>query len=224
MEGRIQTIVSKINRNFKSSNFVGVIKSIELRLLENRDIVMTVLREIQEFASEYRFSIGQTSLFNMNDNKPENKKAVELLQKLLRRISEYKKGEILLENAFSLEVRICENNNDTGWVEKISGVGSNGTDVLVKIMIYITLISVFKEVANRKKRDFKLHCIVDEVGILDNNYLKELMGFANEKNISLIFGAPNENNVLLYDHIYEVRRDQRSKIKVNRIISKRGLA
>ncbi len=33
---------------------------------------------------------------------------------------------------FKLEFRIKENDNDTGWVEKIANVGSDGTDILVK--------------------------------------------------------------------------------------------
>ena len=44
---------------------------------------------------------------------------------------------------------MIENNNDTGWVEKLSNVGSEGTDVLVKSMIYITLLTVFQENAYR---------------------------------------------------------------------------
>mgnify|MGYP006917316945 FL=1 len=43
-----------------------------------------------------------------------------------------------------------ENDNDTGWVEKIANVGSDGTDILVKAMVNIMLINVFKEKPSRK--------------------------------------------------------------------------
>lgn len=41
-------------------------------------------------------------------------------------------------------------NNDTGWVEKIANVGSDGTDILVKAMVNIMLINVFKEKASKE--------------------------------------------------------------------------
>lgn len=43
-----------------------------------------------------------------------------------------------------------ENDNDTGWTEKIANVGSDGTDILVKAMVNIMLINAFKEKASRK--------------------------------------------------------------------------
>lgn len=43
-----------------------------------------------------------------------------------------KEKEITLSDSFELLFKIVENNNDTGWVEKLTNVGSEGTDVLVK--------------------------------------------------------------------------------------------
>ena len=63
----------------------------------------------------------------------------------------------------NLRFRIVENGNDTGFIEKIANVGSEGTDILVKAMINIMLLNVFKEGASRKFKDFKLHCMMDEI-------------------------------------------------------------
>lgn len=45
-----------------------------------------------------------------------------------------------------------------GW-KRIANVGSDGTDILVKAMVNIMLINVFKEKASRKFGDFKIHCM-----------------------------------------------------------------
>lgn len=74
--------------------------------------------------------------------------------------------QLVLADTFKLEFRVKENDNDTGWVEKIANVGSDGTDILVKAMVNIMLINVFKEKASRKFGDFKIHCMMDEIGKL----------------------------------------------------------
>ena len=50
---------------------------------------------------------------------------------------------LALADTFKLEFRVKENDNDTGWVEKIANVGSDGTDILVKAMVNIMLINVW---------------------------------------------------------------------------------
>mgnify|MGYP000491400764 CR=1 FL=1 len=83
---------------------------------------------------------------------------------------------LALADTFKLEFRVKENDNDTGWVEKIANVGSDGTDILVKAMVNIMLINVFKEKASRKFGDFKIHCMMDEIGKLHPNNVKGIFG------------------------------------------------
>ena len=111
-----------------------------------------------------------------------------------------------------------ENNNDTNWVERISNVGSNGTDVLVKAMVYIMLLNVFKNRASRKVKDFTIHCIIDEVGILHDSNLKGLLRFANERNIFLINGSPNPNDVSVYKHTYQLIKNKERQTEIRHLL------
>lgn len=86
---------------------------------------------------------------------------------------------LVVSDTFNLQFRIIENDNDTGWVEKIANVGSDGTDILVKAMVNIMLINVFKEKVSRKFGDFKVHCMMDEIGKLHPNNVKGILEFAN---------------------------------------------
>lgn len=63
---------------------------------------------------------------------------------------------LTLSKLFLLQFHIIENDNDTGWADKLSHVGSEGTDALVKAMINIMLINVFKAKMGRKFGDFDL--------------------------------------------------------------------
>ena len=125
-----------------------------------------------------------------------------------------------MEDAFDLEFRIKENENDTHWVNRLANVGSNGTDVLVKSMIYINLLYIFKGGAKSRDTDTQLHCLIDEVGILHDSNVTGLITFAGERNIRLINGSPNSHNEQDYRHIYMLRKKKGSnKTGITKIIS-----
>lgn len=222
LEEEISKLIHRINTSFQESNFVGVVKEIQLKMEDSTNPVVTALKHLKQYQDDYGMQLGGPSLFSQSKHTETNKKAIDLLELLADNLKGYKGDQLRLEDSFQLAFRVLENQNDTGWVERLSNVGSNGTDVLVKAMIYITLLSVFKDGSAKKNQDFRLHCIIDEVGILDSSYLQDLISFANAKDISLINGSPNENNPLAYNHIYHVRRDEQDFVRVNRLISQVG--
>lgn len=77
----------------------------------------------------------------------------------------------------------------------------------MKAMINIMLLNVFKEGASRKFKDFKLHCVMDEIGKLHPNNISGILKFANDRNILLINGSPTEQNALAYKHIYKLEKN-----------------
>ncbi len=215
----IQKVITNINKDFDRKNFVGAIKKIELKLDASANKVVHLLQLIKAFNDEHAFDIGGLNLFSSQDSETKNKKAVDLLKQLSKSITEYKKEFISLSDSFELKFRIEENQNDTGWVEKLANVGSEGTDVLVKAMINIMLLNVFKEGASKRFKDFRLHCMMDEIGKLHPNNVKGILQFANDRNILLINGSPTETNAMDYRHIYKLEKDAKSFTKVKRIIS-----
>ena len=114
---------------------------------------------------------------------------------------------LTLSDTFQLQFRITENDNDTGWVEKISSVGSDGTDVLVKAMVNIMLINVFKERVSGRFSDFRIHCVMDEIGRLHPKNVRGILDFAGARNIYLVNGSPVPYNVADYKHTYLLSKD-----------------
>jgi hypothetical protein len=222
--GEIQKVINEVNRDFDNKNFVGAIQKIELRLDESANKVVQLLLQIKKYNDEHAFDIGGMNLFSSIDQDAKNKKAVELLKQLGKAVSEYKKDTIALSDTFELKFRIEENQNDTGWVEKLSNVGSEGTDVLVKAMINIMLLNVFKEGASKRFKDFRLHCMMDEIGKLHPNNVKGILQFANDRNINLINGSPTETNALDYKHIYKLEKDGKRNTRIKRIITNYAMA
>lgn len=219
-EKAVNKTILRINADFKSSNFVGVVKSIEMRLKDSSNKIIQLLKRILEFESENAMSFGEINLFSQLDSGTNNDEAVKLLESLLVQIGQAKTSKLSLEDAFDLEFRIRENDNDTSWVSRLANVGSNGTDVLVKSMIYINLLHIFKNEGKKEANDTTLHCLIDEVGILHDSNVSGLISFAGERNIRLINGSPNSHNEQDYKHIYMFRKNKvTNKTGITKLIS-----
>lgn len=217
----IKQTIGEINRDFRENNFAGVIKEIELRAVESNDRLMQQLLNIKHFDDENGFDIGQLNLFTNEDNLDRiNQQAVNLLMRLIDMMdAEPKRERITLSDTFKLEFKVKENDNDTNWVEKLSNVGSDGTDVLVKAMVNIMLINVFKRKISRKFGDFKLHCMMDEIGKLHPNNVEGILKFANVRNIYLINSSPTTYNAQAYKYTYSLSKDEYNNTVVKTLLT-----
>ena len=208
-EGEIETVIKDINADFVKRIFTGVIKSIELRVVPSENTIVHLLTEIKKFNDENIHDIGVSNLFSANEQTREskNKEAIRLLSLLTAEIAKYKHNDISLSDTFELEFKVIENDNDTNWVQSLANVGSNGTDVLVKAMINIMLLNVFKEGATKNKfKDFRLHCMVDEIGTLHIENVRGLLKFANDRNIFILNGSPQSVDALAYRYTYKLAK------------------
>ncbi|MBR4266785.1 MAG: ATP-binding protein [Bacteroidales bacterium] len=222
--GEIEGIKNAINKDFETRNFVGAINSLQLDIAPSENKIYQALVEIKKFQTENlsSFGLGNDDLFSQGiDTNLKNEKAVNLLIYLSKEIANSKAEYITLSDSFELKFRIVENNQDSGWVQKLSNVGSEGTDILIKAMINILLLNVFKERSIKKtKSEFMLHCMMDEIGKLHSTNIKGILNFANERNIILINSSPNPTNVLDYKYTYILRKNGSDKTSVTRLISK----
>ncbi len=216
----IRSIISEVNRDFQERNFAGVIRSIELRAEESSDRMMLLLRQIRDFTEENTLTIGELNLFSGSDRDRVNEKVVDYLKKFMKQLQkEPSRTELTLSDTFRLQFRIQENDNNTGWVERINNVGSDGTDILVKAMVNIMLINVFKTRASRKNGDFIIHCMMDEIGKLHPSNVSGILQFANVRNIYLINSSPMGYNADLYKYNYLLTKDGKSQTHIKRLMT-----
>ena len=199
----VDGVILDINHDFVEKNFAGVIKSIELRANESSDKLMQLLMSIHAYTVENALSIGELNLFSSDNRDEVNRKVVDYLKSLSHQLqNEPNRPMVSLGDAFRLQFRVKENDNDTNWVERINNVGSDGTDILVKAMVNIMLINVFKKKVAKKSGDFIVHCMMDEIGRLHPNNIKGILQFANSRNIYLINSSPTSYNPYDYKYTY----------------------
>lgn len=221
-ESEIQKTIRAINEDFVRRNFAGVIRGIELRTQASDDKLMQLLVEIKQFNEEHQFNMGALDLFSQDSRMEVNEKAVKYLYSFSRQLRDNpSRKSLVLSDTFNLQFRVKENDNDTGWTEKIANVGSDGTDLLVKAMVNIMLINVFKEKASRKFGDFRIHCMMDEIGKLHPNNVKGILAFANCRNIVLVNSSPTTYNVEDYRYTYLLSKDAQSFTQVVPLLTRK---
>lgn len=221
-ESDVDKIIHDINNDFKGRNFVGVIKLIALQSVPSADKMVQLMKRIKEFNDDNQFVMGEMNLFSTANRDDVNQKAVGHLLDFMKSLTDNPSRQYLtLSDLFQLQFRIIENDNDTGWADKLSHVGSEGTDTLVKAMINIMLINVFKEKVSRKFGDFRIHCMMDEIGKLHPQNIKGILDFANARNILLINSSPTTYNVSDYRYTYLLQKDSKSKTIVHPLISQK---
>lgn len=221
-ESDVDKIIHDINNDFKERNFVGAIKLIALQSVPSADKMVQLMKRIKEFNDDNQFVMGEMNLFSTANRDDVNQKAVGHLLDFMKSLTDNPSRQYLtLSDLFQLQFRIIENDNDTGWADKLSHVGSEGTDTLVKAMINIMLINVFKEKVSRKFGDFRIHCMMDEIGKLHPQNIKGILDFANARNILLINSSPTTYNVSDYRYTYLLQKDSKSKTIVHPLISQK---
>ena len=222
-QSEIEKVIREINRDFVDRNFAGVIKGIELRAEQSDDSMMRLLQKIKTFTDENNLMMGEVNIFNADKNKERdeiNRKVVDYLIQFMKQLQkEPNKQQLTLSDTFNLQFRVKENDQDTGWVERINNVGSDGTDILVKAMINIMLINVFKNKAMRNKnQEFIIHCMMDEIGKLHSNNVRGILRFANQRNIYLVNSSPESLNAYDYKYTYMLSKDTKSMTQVTRLL------
>lgn len=218
---KIQHIITLIAEDFKKAEFEEskLIEFIKIKIEESDNKVYKLLKRIEEFREEHGLVYNE-GLFNTDfatgQKREISGRAVKLLEQLRSAIKEQEQEEIRLQDLFELKFNIKEGMNETGWTHKIDSIGSTGTDILVKAIIYITLLHVFiKESSHRSSKDFKVHCIIDEVGQISAHYLRELLKFAKNRNIMMINGLPNKSGLEShYKYTYQFRREEGGNVRI----------
>lgn len=220
-ESEIRRIVSDINYDFSRKTFAGVIRSITLRLDRSTMPIIQQLQNITDFWNANQYELGALNLFSGENHDDINKDAIKYLKSLteiLTRTSDL--TQLPLEQTFSLKFKIEENDNTTDWTENLRAVGSEGTDILVKAIMNILLVSVFKRRAGQAG-DFRLHCMMDEIGRLADENIQGILNFANERDIFIVNSSPKAHRPLSYRHLYMLSKDKDARTIVQSILSTR---
>lgn len=207
--------INSINRDLAGKGFCNVIRNIELTLDTADEGLVEILRYAKEFCEEHRDEINLGELSLWNADKAVNGQYTDIVNRLLKELDKPKyllTSEIYLHDLYTLKVRADENNNKGDWRQTLHEIGSNGTGIIVRALIYISFINTI-----RKKRDnvTPMHFIIDETGTLADRNLEGLVQYANDKNFIVLSASPQcLMNSLDYKYVHLIEKDESGMTKI----------
>jgi hypothetical protein len=96
-----------------------------------------------------------------------------------------------------------------GWRKSLDHIGSTGTDYLVKMLIYLSLIEVYRQRAIDPKDGSAVHCVLDETGVLAPKYIKSVLEYAASRGITLVTAGHSQQTTGFQNWVCVRKRGQR---------------
>lgn len=218
-KGHVQKIINELNQDFLKENFVNALKELRFEMEDSDDKLIRLLIKIQSFYDENQSSIGDCGLFSTSDyDMKVVADSISILNTLQKALVNEGRMVLDIKDTFRIKIHIKENENKLDFTDSIPTVSSTGINLLTKAIINIMLINVFKKKI-KSSDDVFVHCMIDEVGRLDNVNAAGVLDFANNRKIWIITDAPEPKTLKKYKHTYTLSKDGRGKTHVIRAYS-----
>jgi len=208
--------VNKINGTIREGiKNITVIDFIRLNFKDTgKDEIVTKIESIGDMLNA-NMLIGYE---NSERSEQVKNKLVEIAQNLQTVLDKTFKKNITVADISTLTFDVSENAQVTKGIATLDSVGSNGTSIMVKAIIYITLL---KMVTNKftNNENIRYHCIIDEIGQISADYFTELMEFAKQLEFVFINGtAANDDDIIeAYPRIYMGTRESQNRVELTLI-------
>jgi len=181
---QVKATARKVQDDLAEDAFIDVLDSIELRVQDEPSELWNQLKRMERFQN---LSFGsEFDLFQSQADDSSVKEAIQAFEKLVAQLDQEGREALELEDSFEFTIRVIENGHDHGFRASLDHIGSTGTDYLVKMLIYLSLIDLIRRQALAADDQACLHCILDETGVLAPKYVREAIRYAEKKRIFLI--------------------------------------
>lgn len=196
----IHTMVDKISRRLsKAVDNIVVLDDISIKYEKSENRILQKLEEISEIELPY----GEMNSLFAEPAKSKNTSS-EILKKfgeLLSYLEVEKEKSVTIADTFEIKIKAVENGNSTGWVMARKRIGSEGTSIIIKTLLYVVMLDTVLSMTKRDQ-NVLVHVLVDEVGKIDQKNLREIINFSNKLSISMFSASPDAKTPDLFNHIY----------------------
>lgn len=219
--GKLETHYSSLNRTVKEiersiadEQFVKAIQKIEFQMVETEGELSKIKKSVSECCKllESVNMEDQQEFFAYRPSNSEISTLFDRTQELSQHIERKRIERIGLDDIYDFQIRVRENETQHNWQSQLQHIGSEGTNALIKVIIYVAILSHFKSKAFKNADEIHLHCLVDEIGRLHSDYISELLKFCHSRGIYLAIASPETHrrpSDLKYT--YKIERDESGK-------------
>jgi len=188
---KVEKVIPHLNEVLSKGKQVSAIQEIVIRSRLQENSLSYFIQQFLRF-EHTTLEGGQLGLYQGNTETPKEPIAFELLGSFWEWLETTDKKNISLSDIFEIEIKVIENEQDTGWQKEIQQVGSVGTDLLVKYMLYLTLLHWVQKQMQPQEEAYFLQALLDDVGRLSNQNLMYALSFAKSLGINVVSASPNQ--------------------------------
>lgn len=197
----INSEINKINGMICSSiEEINVLDYIKLNYYEcNTDDIASKIENLgSKFEKEYHIMFSKDTSAQI-----EVEKIINIAKDLKYILANTNRKEINVSDLSTLTFDVSENGNVYKGELLIGDLGSNGTSIMIKTILYLTLL---KKVSNKISHieGITYHCILDEIGQISADYFSELLKYTHTLGFRFLNGtAANDDDVIsFYNTVY----------------------
>jgi DNA polymerase III delta prime subunit len=143
----------------------------------------------------------RSGLFWESDNSTKFAEAYREFERFIDELDNTSRKAITVSDTYSILFGVAENSKPIKWARSRDKIGSTGTTVIAKTLIYIALLEAILRKSKLKDSPM-IHVLVDEVGTLSQSNMKCILDFANSHGIALFNAAPEPKLPRLYNRTY----------------------
>ena len=196
----IHAMVDRISRRLsKAVDNIVVLDEMSIKYEKSDNRILQKLEDISNVELPY----GEINSLFAEPTKSKNSSS-EILKKfgeLLAYLEVEKAKSITIADTFEIKIKAVENGNSTGWVMARKRIGSEGTSIIIKTLLYVVMLDTVLSMT-KKDQSVLIHILVDEVGKIDQKNLREIINFSNNLSISMLSASPDAKTPDLFNHIY----------------------
>ena len=221
---KVKGVINDIDKNFRNAKLPEVVQEIRVRHAEMKDEMYDCLKNIKQFMHLNEGILPGVDFWtSQSDYDKVKEQMYDLLNTFVTLLSKpgYEDREkFTIEDMFLIEFKVTENGNCSGWVTGLNGkIGSDGTDMMIKLMLNIMLISRSIK-KNLRDSDFFFHCILDESEKVHADYMRNIIDFCTERGIYLVLGSPLTIDPQAFRHNYILYKDDTHHTHIQLLVEK----
>lgn len=196
--------INRINKRIEECvRNISAIDSLEINI--EQSMVSGIIKRMFDFSNyiqeNHIFVSGERTLETPESyNRSEY---LKLFQALVTEAANKKYDDIekiTLSDTVKVTFRISENGNDSQWVSSINKEGSEGTGIMTKIILDISMIDIVRQ----KSNPAVFNLMVDEVSKLSPDNFNEIIRYANSCGFNIICASPVIGDLSEFGYIYQV--------------------
>jgi hypothetical protein len=183
---------------------IPVLDELKLEHRESDDNLLSVIEKLKHM----EIPVGdKTGLFWNSEEESKFAQAYEIFERFIDELFKTSRKKLTITDTYSIRFGVARNNKPIEWARSREKIGSTGTTIIAKTLVYIALLEAILR-KSKVQNTPMIHVLLDEIGTLSKENMTQILDFANSRGIALLNAAPDAKLPRLYNRTYLYRLEK----------------